>query len=123
MRRPEQALQQAICQFITLAAPDLYFFHPANEVGRSSPRLGAIRKSMGVKAGTPDLVLLLPAAKVGFIEVKAGKGRLTEAQEAFRVMCADKGIQWAIARSVADVEAILTDWLGGYGWKLKARAA
>jgi hypothetical protein len=123
MKRPEQDLQKAICRFIDLAAPGLIYFHPANEVGRSSVRLGAIRKSIGVKPGIPDLVFVLPHGKAAFIEVKAGKGRLTEAQEAFRLLCDERGIPWALARSVADVEAILHGWLNGFGWTLKARAA
>ena len=121
--RPEQQIHQAICKFIDLAAPDLFYFHPANETGRNSIRFGAIRKSMGVKSGIPDLVFILPRGRIAFIEIKSPKGTLTATQKSFRDLCLDKDWPWGLARSVNDVETILAGWLTPYGWKLKARAA
>jgi hypothetical protein len=123
VKRPEQALQQQVVAFMNLAAPGLLFWHTPNQSGRRSPVAGAILKSMGVRAGVPDITILLPTGKAAFIELKAGNGRLTEGQQAFRADVERLGCPWAEARSLADVEAILNRWLSPLGWTLKARAA
>lgn len=119
MKRPEQHLQIAACAFIELAAPGLLFFHPANGGARSKAE-GAIFKAMGVRKGVPDLVILLPNAGVGFIELKAGKGVLSPAQKQWRDDLRARGYAWAEARSLEEVEDIMGRWLLPYGWTLKA---
>ena len=119
MNRPEQALQIAACDFIEKAAPGLLFFHPANGGARSKVE-GAIFKAMGVRKGVPDLVILLPNAGAGFIELKAGKGVLSPAQKQWRDDLRARGYAWAEARSLEEVEDILGRWLLPYGWTLKA---
>lgn len=122
MKRPEQALQQQVCRYIDAAYPGLTYFHPANGGARSVVE-GAIFKTMGVKAGVPDLVFVIPTGRVGFIELKAGKGKLTESQEAFRDKVRESGAWWSEARSVAEVAEILEKWLLPFGWVPKARVA
>lgn len=123
MKRPEQILQQQVTKFINLATPGLIWWHTPNASGRRSPVAGAILKSMGVRPGVADITILLPTGKAAFIELKAGKGRLAEGQQTFRDDVERLGCQWAEARSLADVEAILHGWLSPLGWTLKARAS
>lgn len=123
MNRPEQALQQTVAGYLDRAVPALLWFHVPNSSGNRGARLGGILKSMGVKAGVPDLVLILPNGLAAFIELKASKGALTEAQRAFRDRCSALGCFWAEARSLSDVEAVLERWLVPFGWALKARVA
>lgn len=123
MRRPEQALQQSVAAYLDHVMPHLLWWHVPNSSGNRGARLGGILKSMGVKAGVPDLVLILPNGLAGFIELKAGRGKLTEAQEAFRDRAVKLGCLWAEARSLADVEDILTNWFQPFGWTLKAKIA
>jgi len=58
--------------------------------GRRSAREGARLKQEGVRAGVWDLFLAQPKFETSirmaglFIEMKAGKGKLTEAQKKFR---------------------------------------
>lgn len=120
MKRPEQALQQAVVKFIDLAAPGLMFWHTPNSSGNRGAMLGGIMKSMGVMAGVPDLTILLPNAKTAFIELKAGRGALSGPQKLFRDEVTARGFAWAEARSVEEVEEILGRWLLPYGWTLKA---
>ena len=123
MKRPEQALQQQVARFINQAAPGLLWWHVPNSSGNRGPKLGGILKSMGVKAGVPDLVFVLPTGRAGFIELKAGTGKLTDSQKDFRDRVTDAGAFWAEARSVAEVEDILHRWLTPFGWKLQARVS
>jgi hypothetical protein len=126
MKRPEQQLQISVVQFIERALPGMLFFHVPNGGGRSKAEAG-ILKAMGVKAGIPDLVLLLPTSKVAFIELKASRGSLSPAQREMRDELTRRGFLWAEAKSLEQVEDILTEWLRPYGWSLnasvKARAA
>lgn len=119
MKRPEQDLQIAVASFIERAAPGLLFFHPANGGARSKVE-GAVLKAMGVKAGVPDFVILLPNAGVAFIELKAGKGVLSPPQKQWRDDLRARGYLWAEARSIEEVEDLLTTWLLPWGWTLRA---
>jgi hypothetical protein len=122
MYRPEQALQIQVARFIDAAYPALLWLHVPNGGARSKVE-GAIFKAMGVKAGATDLFIILPDARTGFIELKAGKGKLTPQQEAFRDRVTALGCFWAECRSVDDVEAVLSRWLQPFGWRSKARLA
>lgn len=60
----------------------LMWFHPANE-GKRSVVAGAKLKQLGMKPGTPDIVILLPEDHVSLLELKSPKGKLSEAQVLF----------------------------------------
>ena len=119
MKRPEDILQKAVCAFIDVAAPGLLYFAVPNGGGRSKVE-GAILKATGVKAGVPDIVILLPNAGAGFLELKAGKGVLSPTQKQWRDDLRARGYAWAEVRSVEEVEDILGRWLLPFGWTLKA---
>jgi len=123
VKRPEQELQQQVARYLKAAAPHLEWFHVPNSSGNRGAKLGGILKSMGVKPGVPDLVFILPTGRAGFIELKAGTGKLTESQKDFRDRVTETGAFWAEARSVAEVEDILHRWLTPFGWKLQARVS
>jgi hypothetical protein len=50
----------------------------------------------GLTKGLPDLLVLSPELPVGFIELKADKGKLSPDQEAFAAMCAAMEIHHAV---------------------------
>lgn len=58
----------------------LFAFHPANG-GYRTPVEAAILKSMGVRAGVPDIIIHFKGGKSIFIELKSGKGRLSDHQK------------------------------------------
>lgn len=122
-KRPEQALQKLVVQHIELAYPGLLFFHVPNSSGNRGAHLGGILKSMGVKAGVPDLVVILPHGVAAFIELKAGKGRLTDNQAIFRERAEALGCPWTEARSLPEVAGILDAWLLPFGWHSRVRVA
>lgn len=83
IRRPEQQIQRAVVEHLRLRGmPGLVFFHVPNG-GRRKPIEAAIFKSMGVRAGVSDLILL-HVGKMFALELKAPGGRATEAQMAFQ---------------------------------------
>lgn len=91
-RHPEDDLQRAVCAFLdrALVPPAFYFAVPNG--GKRNAREAARMKAMGVKAGAPDLLIFGPQPHkattfcrgemvcIG-IELKAGKGRITKAQD------------------------------------------
>lgn len=123
MNRPEQALQVSVAAFLDRAIPDLFWFHVPNSSGNRGARLGGILKAMGVKAGVPDIIVLLPNARVGFLELKAGRGGLSPAQAEFKSYAQERGYPWALIRSLEDVEETLGGWLLPWGVTLKARVS
>ncbi len=75
----EQALQRAVADYLALcvlAPPAGPWWTAVNPIPAKSRAAAGISKAMGLKAGTPDLVLCWKGRLVG-IELKAGRGRLT----------------------------------------------
>ena len=110
MKRPEQALQRACVEYLTLLENQgkLRFFHVPNGGARSRTE-GAIFKALGVRAGVPDLVILPAYGDACFVELKAGKGRLTRTQEDWGEWLAQH-YRHRICRSLDDLRAALKVW-------------
>ncbi len=117
----EISIHMSVAAFLRWAWPgDLPWTHfPAGE--KRDARTGAKLKSMGLAAGWPDFVLLLPQGRVGFIELKAKGGTLSEAQVAFRDQAMANGHGYAVCTSVEEVEAAAARWLAKFGRSLNAR--
>ena len=82
MKREEQTIHRTIVQHLrTRAVPGCTWWHTPNG-GWRSPVEAAIFKSLGVRAGVADLVLLHDGQFFA-LELKAPGGRLTESQSAF----------------------------------------
>jgi len=109
---PEADLQRAVVRALRIALPRTAIIHHcANEVTEPGPR-GARRQAilvgMGVHAGFADLMILCDG-KVLFLELKAPKGRLRPAQEAFRDAVLAQGFGWALVRSLDDALGAVAD--------------
>ncbi len=108
--RPEQALQKAVCQYLDVALPpDAIYWHTPNGGGRSKAEAG-IFKAMGVKPGIPDLFILRNGLLFG-IELKAGRGTVTAAQEAMHEALERQHVPVAVCRSIHDVYAKLDGYI------------
>lgn len=107
--RPEQELQIAAIEYLRMALPDAITIHCPNG-GKRSVVEAKIMKAAGVLAGASDILICWGFREecrgpgTLWIELKAGKGQLSKAQEAFRDDCRAKRIHWAEARSLEDVE-------------------
>ena len=97
-------------EYLEAALPkSIPFTHfPAGEV--RDKRTGAKLKHMGLKPGWSDFIVA--TNPVLFIELKYGKGRLTESQSAFSRQVEDLGHHFIVARSVNDVADALLGVLG-----------
>jgi hypothetical protein len=111
---PERAVHLAILQYLRLAMPRAMVVHVANQVdlsGANIARAIAKNKDMGMVVGFPDL-MVLPFSNLGplFFEIKAPKGRVSEAQGDVHDALRGLGYRVAVVRSVDEVKACLTKW-------------
>lgn len=67
-------------------------------------------KAEGVVSGTPDLVFVLPEGRVGFLELKAPKGALSDNQKVFREKALQTGAFWEYARDYDTAWGVLAGW-------------
>lgn len=59
------------------------------------PNAGALGQH-GLTKGLPDLLCMAPGLPVGFLELKAEKGRLSEAQLSFKDRCEKLNVPFAV---------------------------
>jgi hypothetical protein len=79
--QPEAALQRSVIRHLTWRArPGVFAFHVPNGGWRSRIE-SAILKAIGTVAGVPDLICVFQG-RVYALELKAGRGRLTDVQRA-----------------------------------------
>ena len=78
-RDRETLIHVAILHYLRAVLPDCVVAHVPNG-GQRSAIAGARMKRLGTVPGMPDLMVLLPAGKVLFFEVKAPNGRPSETQ-------------------------------------------
>lgn len=76
---PEQALARQVVAFFHAALPPEVFWTALNPVPAKSKAVAGLSKSLGMKRGAPDY-LLVWQGRVLFVELKSDKGRLSEAQ-------------------------------------------
>jgi hypothetical protein len=117
MQRPEQAVQQAVFDHLRFRGkPGIVYWHTPNGAflgGKRNRRgasiQGAIMKKNGVRAGVSD-VLIFHNAKLFALELKAPKGRPTEAQLAFIADVEKAGGFTCIAEGVDEAVQKLEEW-------------
>ena len=112
-RRTQEAdLQRAVVQALRIVLPRTAIIHHCvNEVTEPGPcgaKRQAILIGMGVHAGFADLLIICDG-RVLLFELKALKGRLRPAQEAFRDAVLSQGFGWALVRSLDDALGALAD--------------
>jgi hypothetical protein len=102
---PEQQTQRAVVEYLRILENlgELTFFHVPNGGWRSKAEAG-IFKSLGVKPGVADLVLMFPGGLVAFLEIKSATGRLSASQKAFKNTAEYFGFPFAECRAVDEVE-------------------
>src|SRR5262245_28997508 len=107
---PEILIHQGIIDALKLAvAPNVRFFHCPNE-GERAPEYAYRLKRMGVVAGVPDIIIIMPKGRVGFLEVKTDTGKLSIAQKEFRDDVINLGCPYAVVLSITDALQVLAEW-------------
>jgi len=107
--RAEDSLHIAVADYLRLALlPSVWW--TTIDLSYHGPIRGARLKRMGVRAGLPD-VWLLYAAVLYLIELKAAKGRESDAQRLCAQDMAAAGLMHrAVCRSVEGVRDTLVAW-------------
>lgn len=107
---PEHRLQVALMDYLQLAGrKDLHWTAIPNQSNRHIAN-AAKMKAEGLKAGTPDVVFLLPEGKVAWLELKAAKGVLSEGQKAFRDKARALGHLWGMAKDIEQAVVLVSSW-------------
>ena len=100
-QQPERALQKAVFDFLKRAMPPEAFFSAIPGGDRQ------MTLTPGYVAGLPDVLIIFKRTPL-LIELKAPKGRLSESQRDVHAALERAGAFVATARSVEQVEIILT---------------
>ena len=106
---PEADLQRAVAQYLPLALKRGVMIRMVENKPRSRIS-GALQKARGVQAGFPDIWLAWYGEAGGAIELKSETGRQSPAQRAFQIEFEAIGGQYALCRSLEEVEAALREW-------------
>jgi len=110
MKRPEESLQKSVCQYLDRVLPDdAFYFAIPNQRGTRSKIENMILKTLGVKAGVPDLCILYKGF-AHFVELKAKGRKASDAQTLVAAEIRLAGAGWTLSRSVESVEDSLQRW-------------
>ena len=105
----EFQLQCAVVEHLRLrAAPNVYFCAIPMGENRNAVT-GARIKRMGGKAGAPDLLFIIDGVACG-LELKAGRGKLSAAQQETAWAWMEAGGVYHVARNLDDALELLTMW-------------
>ena len=106
----EAQIQRDIVDYLHAILPKDYRVAAIPNASRRSARGMATNAVAGLSPGLFDLMVIGRGGRVWFIEIKAERGRLSTAQEAWRGWFVVAGVPHCIARSVDDVRAALAHW-------------
>jgi len=108
-RFPESAIQRAGFEHIRIrGVPGLFAFHPANG-GYRRPVEAKILKSLGVRAGVPDIIIIHNGHCFA-LEIKAPGGRATDKQLECIAALEQAGAFTCIAEGLDRALATLERW-------------
>lgn len=103
----ENDLQKQVIKYLDLVLPRQCLVHHSPNEGNHKVQYFHKQKLMGVLKGFPDLMILLPNTKPLFIELKQPGNYPTEQQKDVGSRIVDLGCEYAICRSLQDVQAFL----------------
>lgn len=116
-RRLEHGLQEVVAQFLEVALAGVAWWSSVDHgAGAMSKAAAGRRKARGVKPGLPDIIVLYRGRLIG-IELKAGRGRASDAQDDLHAAWAAQGASVRMCRSLAEVDGALA----GLGVPLRFR--
>jgi ribosomal protein S10 len=111
VKRPEEALQRSVVQWLRLKHPRLLWFAVPNQRGTRSLIENQILKGLGVRAGVADLVFILASGQAAFIELKAPGGKQSLAQEQFEMDATQTGALYEVCDNLDRVIETLHGWM------------
>ena len=110
LKTSEHSLQVTVLAYLTYnARPNINVVAIPN-AARRSLRLGARMKAEGLQSGVADLCIMLPGGRVAWLELKTDRGRQSLAQKGFEAKCKRLDHPYALARTLDEAIAALTQW-------------
>ena len=108
MSTPEGRIQTEVCKYLRKKR---VFFWRTNNTPTYDPKMGGYR-AMGEYAlkGVPDILAVGKGGKLIGIEVKTKTGRLSPDQHFFATRLADRGGEYHVVRSLADIQGLDGLW-------------
>lgn len=109
----ESKIQHEIVKYLQKERRDIYFFSVPNEAagkGKGAQIRMSQLKSMGLRSGVSDLILLLPGSITLFIEVKTVKGIQSDKQKRFEIKVNERGFNYFLVRSLEDLKKVLDNY-------------
>lgn len=110
----EKQVHLSILNRLRFQFPQVVVHHSPNEVplvGEAVSRAIRKAKDMGMVPGFPDMVVLMPVGRVGFLEVKKPGGRESPAQRALREWAQGLGHRWAVVTSQDEAASAVAGWM------------
>ena len=108
IKKPEQIIQEQIVEYLRLKK--ILFTAIPNELGGSG-KIGMLRtvkhKKMGLRSGSPDLILFLKDARIVCIEVKSKKGVQSDSQKEFEKELKELSHEYYIVKSLNELIEVL----------------
>ena len=107
----EDQLQTQVAEYLgrTLPEPPMCFWFHCPNGGKRSAATGARLKTMGVKRGVSD-ILILVRGRLHAIELKVGKNQTSDKQDEFLDAVSENDGQTAVCRSLDEVKGTLRAW-------------
>lgn len=116
-KNPEELLQKSVVEFLKVALPAGAVFHHSPNEGKNKVQYRKKQIAMGMRTGWPDLEIFTDE-KIVFIELKAGKNKLTENQVDVHHALKSNGFPVYACWSLEEVKMALID----AGLELRCRA-
>jgi len=104
----EHALQNQVLGILAVHGKHCYPFAIPNAAKRS-PAMAARMKAEGLRAGVADLCIMLPGC-CGWLELKAGKGKQSDAQKGFQAVCHRLGHAYEVVHTLDEAITVLKAW-------------
>lgn len=109
---PETNLQIACVKWFRLQHSSKVLFMITNDNAKTA-RQGALDKARGLLKGMPDVMIAEPTAQYAglFIEFKAGKGKLSDAQAIMGLNLQASGYSVKAVRSIDEFIEVVNEYL------------
>jgi hypothetical protein len=98
-------IEAGVLRLIGAIAPDAIAMRPAPRPDRAPP--AGHRPVPAFVPGAPDLLLLLPGGRTACLKIRTQAMRLTRDQASFGALCQERGIPFAVVRSVEEARIAL----------------
>lgn len=110
MTQSEHSLQTEVLRYLTRYRADDVFWFAIPNAGRRTFRAAAKLRAEGMLRGAPDLCIVLPIGRTGWLELKTPTGRLSDDQMGFRARCGRLGHRYTMARTLEEAKDTLRIW-------------